>query len=168
MELIFVRHGRPQHIETKDGTPAEQTGGQKVCAEAVINRVAKYEMQIGSDSDSSRKCYGDSGGPSFLDVTGSTSPTERLVGITSHAYDETLGCEVGGVDTRVDAYLGWIDKTLKQACADGDRGWCVVEGVPPPGHDFGTGGGCSVGERAVPSLPWLLALVPLAWRRRRR
>lgn len=23
MELIFVRHGRPQHIETKDGTPAD-------------------------------------------------------------------------------------------------------------------------------------------------
>lgn len=152
----------------KDGNPADESGGIKVCAETKITEVGKYELRIGSDSKSARKCYGDSGGPTYMDVSGGGN-AERAVGITSHSYNKTGGCEDGGIDTRVDAYLAWIDKEMKAACASGDRDWCVVEGIPPVDFDYPTeGGDCSIGPNPALAPPWLLALLWLLISRRRR
>ena len=63
------------------------------------------------------KCYGDSGGPTFVDVGG----RPWLIGVTSRGYRSGPGCGVAGVDTRVDAYEDWIARTADLACADGRR-----------------------------------------------
>lgn len=115
--------------------PPAGTVGAKHCAESFINEVGPHEFQVGGDQTTSRKCHGDSGGPSYMQVTSGMWPGRRVVGITSHAYDQS-DCAKGGIDTRVDAYLDWIDDRMQAACADGTRTWCDVPGILPP--DFGT------------------------------
>lgn len=63
------------------------------------------------------KCYGDSGGPTFVKVEGHS----WLIGVTSRGYRAGAGCGLAGVDTRVDAYEDWIARTADLACADGRR-----------------------------------------------
>ncbi len=159
--------------------PPAGTVGVKVCATSHINEIGAHEMQIGGGPETSRKCHGDSGGPSYLDIETTTTVKERLVGITSHAYDET-DCAKGGVDTRVDVWLDWVDDELQKRCADNSRAWCEVEGIipaefyepPPPdaggvsdggstggdGESKGSDGGCYVASTS-PVRPTLLALL---------
>lgn len=80
----------------------------KICGKTRINEMGEFEMQVGSDEKSTRKCYGDSGGATYLTLPNGEL---RLAGVTSHSYDNQ-GCSKGGVDTRVDAYWGWINKEL--------------------------------------------------------
>lgn len=63
------------------------------------------------------KCYGDSGGPTFVNVEG----RPWLIGVTSRGYRAGAGCGVAGVDTRVDAYADWMARAADLACADGRR-----------------------------------------------
>ncbi len=105
----------------------------------------------------------------------------RLIGVTSHAYDNSDCDETGGVDTRVDAYLGWIDGELRARCEDGSRAWCEEEGIPVPGakdvamdsgdtgeeDDDKKGCGCASSPSAPAGLA-LLGLVGLVALRRRR
>ncbi|MEI6805416.1 MAG: S1 family peptidase [Myxococcaceae bacterium] len=81
---------------------------QKMCGKTQINELGEFEMQIGSDEKSTRKCYGDSGGATYLTLPNGEL---RLIGVTSHSYD-TEGCSKGGIDTRVDAYWDWIHEQL--------------------------------------------------------
>lgn len=111
--------------------PPAGTVGAKHCAVSFINEIGDSEFQVGADSSTSRKCHGDSGGPTYLEVLSGAHPGRRVVGITSHAYDMS-DCEKGGLDTRVDVYLPWIDATMRAACADGTRAWCEVPGILPP------------------------------------
>jgi nitroreductase len=169
--------------------PEPGTIAVKVCAESFINEVGQYEMQIGGDASTSRKCHGDSGGPSFMEVETDHARNERVVGITSHAYDKVADCAVGGIDTRVDAWLDWIDSEMRKACKDKRRPWCEVEGIIPPSYydpsepdlgpdgtllDAGGGGGdtsvetsddgcgCALARAPrSPSWPPLLLLLPL-------
>jgi len=143
--------------------PAEYRG-QKICASSLINEVASYEMQVGT-SDSARKCHGDSGGPTYLTVTTEHARTERVAGITSHTYD-SADCDKGAVDTRVDAWLTWVDDEMRSACADGDRSWCEFPGILPPDYIYGAveddeidGGSCAVGSRGRAPVGLLLLLV---------
>ena len=123
-----------------------------------------------------RKCHGDSGGPTFLDVETDSSESMRLIGVTSHAYDDSDCNETGGVDTRADAYLDWIDAEMTARCDDGTRVWCDVTGIlPPPAaeaiaddgtDDGGKKSGCST-VHLVPGLaPVFLSLIAVFRRRR--
>jgi len=94
--------------------------GVKNEALSAINEVGGSEMQIGDALPTPQKCHGDSGGPSFLDVDDGKLPTQRVVGVTSHAYDSS-DCYRGGVDTRVDPYRAWVHATMMQACSQGYR-----------------------------------------------
>jgi hypothetical protein len=175
--------------------PPPGTVGVKICATSFINEIGAHEMQIGGGPETSRKCHGDSGGPSYIDIETPLAVKDRLVGITSHAYDQT-DCAKGGVDTRVDVWLDWIDAELKKRCQDSSRSWCEVGGIipaefyePPPAPDAGASaadsgtpaagdgesssgdGGCSfASSRAADAAPLtsltLLTLL-LLWRRRR-
>lgn len=111
--------------------PPPGTVGAKICATSFINEIGTHEMQIGGDETTSRKCHGDSGGPTYLAVETPHARSRRVIGITSHAYDES-DCAKGGVDTRVDVWLDWIDGQMRGACADGTRVWCEEEGIIPP------------------------------------
>jgi hypothetical protein len=51
----------------------------------------------------------------------------RVIGVTSRAYDETL-CAKGGVDTRVDAYRGWVNDEMIDLCTTHIRAYCVGGG----------------------------------------
>jgi MYXO-CTERM domain-containing protein len=113
--------------------PPKGTVGVKVCATSAINEVGDFEMQIGAGAETSRKCHGDSGGPTFAVVTTATATKSRVVGITSHAYDQT-DCAKGGIDTRADAWLDWLDKEMTSACDGKKRAWCDVRGVIPPSY----------------------------------
>ncbi len=110
------------------------SAGTKIMADTVIGEVANFELQIGPAEADGRKCHGDSGGPTFMRVETDSLVDIRVIGVTSHAYDLTDCNEKGGVDTRVDWYLDWIDAQMRAACADGTRSWCEVEGIilPPP------------------------------------
>jgi len=151
--------------------------GQKICAQSYINEIAAYEMQVGGSGDSARKCHGDSGGPTYLTVTTEYPRSKRVVGITSHTYD-SADCEKGAVDTRVDAWLTWLDDEMRSACADGSRAWCEFPGILPPDYVYeseeeppGDGGGCGVGRGngSPVGLLLLLALaIPILPLRRRR
>jgi MYXO-CTERM domain-containing protein len=106
--------------------------GVRTCAQSFINEVGPHEIQVGGDRTTSRKCHGDSGGPSYMDVNTTHERKQRLIGVTSRGYDPQLDCYLGGVDSRVDAYLDWIDKELSERCSKGSRPWCTVSGVIPP------------------------------------
>ena len=111
--------------------PPPGTVGIKICADSFINEIGETEMQVGGSSETSRKCHGDSGGPSYMMVETSTTRKERVVGVTSHAYDAS-DCAKGGVDTRLDSWRAWVDQEMVKACSDGTRSWCEVAGVIPP------------------------------------
>lgn len=117
--------------QTSDSQPPAGTYGTKQMAESYIAELAAYELQIGLLEDDSRKCHGDSGGPTFLHVESASTESMRQIGITSHAYDMS-DCEKGGVDTRVDYYLDWIDDEMRSRCEDGTRSWCEEYGIVPP------------------------------------
>ena len=154
-----------------DPPPPAGTVGVKICAPSFINEIGAHEMQIGDDDTLPRKCHGDSGGPTYMQVDTSASRRVRVVGVTSHTYDATE-CQKGSVDTRVDVRLDWIDATMRARCADGTRVWCDTEGIIQP-----SGGGqppepepgckCAGARGAAPITTALLPLL-LWWRRSRR
>jgi secreted trypsin-like serine protease len=162
-----------QTVTSQFQQPPPGTVGIQMCAETTINELGTHEMQVGSDSSSGRKCHGDSGGPTFATVETATNNKRRVVGITSHSYDQT-DCNKGGVDVRVDAYLDWLDTRMTEACNDGTRVWCDVPGVVPPefwepkpvdpgsAGDTPNGCGCDAAGQVG-----LLGLAALLQRRRR-
>lgn len=106
--------------------------GTKQIGVSAISELADYELQVGADGNATRKCHGDSGGPTFLKVESQATVDERVIGVTSHAYDKNDCMEEGGVDTRVDFYLDWIDEEMRSRCEDGSRSWCETPGILPP------------------------------------
>jgi len=145
--------------------------GVKQMGMSTITEVAAYEFKVGETASDTRKCHGDSGGPSFMWVDTDTEEDMRIVGVTSHAYDQTDCTQTGGVDTRVDHYLEWIDDEMRSRCEDWSRVWCRQQGIVDPAHvgmERPGGCGCSTGATggAVPGVVVLLGL--LGVRRRRR
>ena len=130
-EVSIAGWGQQVKTDSPFEEPPPNTVGRKVCATAYINELGTHEFQVGDDESTSRKCHGDSGGPTFFEVDTPLSNTQRVIGITSHAYDET-DCNKGGVDVRVDAFLDWIDGHMVDACEDGTRIWCDVQGIISP------------------------------------
>jgi len=150
----------------------------KVGGESVIGELGDYEFQVGPEEDDARKCNGDSGGPTFMDVETNASDSLRVIGVTSHAYDTTLCATKGGVDTRVDAFLEWIDDEMTGACDDGTRVWCdgetgIIEAPTPvsnnnSGDDDKNGrAGCSAVAASSGALIAGLSLLVSVSRRRR-
>ncbi len=137
------------------------TSGQKMWGDSTLGTVGQFEFQVGPAADDVRKCKGDSGGPTFMDVGGPGKNTTRLIGVTSRSSNLTL-CQVeGGFDTRVDHYLDWIDEEMRRACEDGVRVGCQDDdnGILLPAA------GCSTTGLPAGGIG-LLALGLLGWRRR--
>ena len=129
-EVAVVGWGQQVHVDGWGSPPA----GTTMIKQQGISHIAEIgapEMQVGKEESDVRKCHGDSGGPSFAWVGQDTTQTMRLVGVTSHAYDASDCAETGGVDTRVDFYLEWIDSEMRAACDAGTRVWCDEPGILP-------------------------------------
>ena len=108
--------------------------GLKQMGDSSIEALASWEFKAAESTSGAVQCSGDSGGPAFMEVDSDSSEPLRQVGVTSHAYD-TTGCLAGAANTRVDAYLSWIDQELRSRCESGERVWCDVEGIIPPPTD---------------------------------
>ncbi len=162
----------------------EQSGpvGSKRCATTNIYELGDFEMQIGNEPDTARKCHGDSGGPTYTEIVTDTRRKQRVIGATSRAYDSS-DCQRGGVDTMPSAWYEWIDARLSEKCDAGDRAWCEVSGVIDPGYydeigedgeplpgDKTDSGGCQVTPVSASGsgLLVLLACLGLALRSRSR
>jgi hypothetical protein len=121
-----------------EANPYDATVGVKYAADSTVDELGDWEMHVGAAKAGGRKCHGDSGGPTYWNVPETDSAfAERVIGITSRAYDTSDCARTGGVDTRADAYLDWIDAEMRERCADGTRSWCVWEGVIPPPDERG-------------------------------
>lgn len=182
LDVVAVGYGQQDAAPANPFEPPEPgTIGERQAAESFVNEVGPTEMQIGDEEDSPRKCHGDSGGPSYAEIGLRGEDRWRVIGVTSHAYDER-DCEVGGVDTRVDAYLPWLDEQLRAACEDGHRTACEEPGIPVPpeagpaagddddddGGGGGGGAGCAANGCRGGSAAWLIVpLVGLGRFRRR-
>jgi hypothetical protein len=108
-------------------------GGIKHQGQSTIRSMGRYEMRVGSGDNDALKCNGDSGGPTYLHIDGPKGAIPTLVGITSRAHD-WAGCRTGGIDTRVDAFLPWIEESLAWGCAHRLR----ASGCDPQGADLTT------------------------------
>ena len=129
--VIAVGWGQQTATSSTQAPPAG-TFALKMMGESAIAELGDPEMKIGEERTDVRKCHGDSGGPSFYFLPeAETDDLMRLVGVTSHAYDYTDCFRTGGVDTRVDYHLDWIDAELRAACEDGTRVWCEEPGILP-------------------------------------
>ena len=105
------------------------TAGVKYHARTIINEVNDSEMQIGDVAPTPQKCHGDSGGPTYLEVSDGKMPAQRVIGVTSRAYDDS-DCMKGGVDIRVDFFRDWVSTTMIDGCTRGVRTFCVNGGAP--------------------------------------
>jgi len=161
--------------QTSDQNPPPGTVQLKQQADSFIAEIGTTEFKVGEEKEDGRKCHGDSGGPTFAWVETDALEDMRVIGVTSHAYDMTDCRETGGVDTRVSAYLDWIDEEMRSRCQAGTRAWCDQEGIivppMPEAEDTGDGeevaGGCACDESASLSGFWLAGLL-LAFARRRQ
>jgi len=108
--------------------PPAGSVGIKVCGSSTINELGETLLQVGGDAATTRKCHGDSGGPTYFTLSGDQPIARRVIGVTSRAYDEQ-DCNKGGVDTRVDAFIDFLDAEMRARCDDGVRAWCDVPGV---------------------------------------
>ncbi|MBA3457776.1 MAG: serine protease [Deltaproteobacteria bacterium] len=129
----------------------------------------------GSGTDS---CYGDSGGPVYLDTPRGTV----VVGAVSRGLDNSATpCGGGGIYVRTDKVLQWIEATagkpvMKDSCA-GDVTNPEDENGGGSGSGGGSGeeyvaseitGGCSTGTGGTGGAAVVLALLLGGLRRRRR
>jgi secreted trypsin-like serine protease len=157
------------------GVSDEETGasGIKLEGDATLRELNATEFLV-SEVGEPQNCRGDSGGPGFIaDARGA----RRLVGVVSRGPDpDEVSCTLGGVDTRADAYLAWIEEVL--AGVDAGPGApvdaAVVAGAPDAGSGEPEAGGCCAiaGRRRPPArggwLPVaLIGVVALARMRRR-
>lgn len=126
-EVKFAGWGK-QMLEPEPGTD-----GRKMCATTIIKEVADNLINIGVDSSSSVKCYGDSGGPTYMEVESTFALKKRLIGVTFMNGAEGP-CEIDGWDTRIDTNLDWIEEQMVTACQNGTRVWCEEEGILPPDY----------------------------------
>jgi hypothetical protein len=106
-------------------TPIQQWGttivGTPDCVEDTLEGIAtgcnpsiRPGGEIGAGGDGVDACFGDSGGPLYLQTPKGT----YLIGVTSRSYlgvDQGMPCRDGGIWTRPDAVLGWIEETIGEA-----------------------------------------------------
>jgi secreted trypsin-like serine protease len=106
----------------KRQTGAQQTqeaGPKKQCAVSIIDEITPEKIQVGKSGVTPRKCFGDSGGGSY--VFDYKAQEYVLVGLSSHGSIGDDGCYTGSYDTRVDYYINWVKAQLELACKLGIR-----------------------------------------------
>jgi endonuclease G len=165
LDLQLVGYGRTSN-ETFEG-------GVKHDAVADLVGFNDSELQISPGGGAPQNCHGDSGGPAIVDF----GAGPRVVGIVSRSAAAKPDCDDGGIDTRADFYLQWVNDEINAACEGGacpDAG--VPDAEPAPEPDAGEpavegddAGCCSTGKSGGEAGALLLgALVLGALRRRRR
>jgi MYXO-CTERM domain-containing protein len=132
------------------------------------------ELQISMGGGTPQNCHGDSGGPAIVDFGDGL----RVVGVVSRSATNEGDCNDGGIDTRPDFYLDWVNDQIDAACEGGACPDAAVPDAMPapdagapdagdPGAEGGDAGCCSTGgSGAGPLLVGALVLGALTRRRR--
>jgi hypothetical protein len=156
--------------------PGQGTSGFKVAAESVMTEVGYGEIKVGSDPSLPQQCFGDSGGPTFLDIK---DEHPVVIGVTSRGYDWG-SCNKGGVETRTDIFFDWLDERMKTACVSGLRKHCLNGGTLVAQLELAMGesqvasarvqeGGCSSIQPSQNMMPvWTLLIGGLMLQRRKQ
>lgn len=126
------------------------------------------EIQVGMGAPQPQNCNGDSGGPAMADL----GDGRRIVGIVSRSFSGAE-CTMGGIDTRVDAYLTWIHSKVPTGipCGSGMAEACPVEEEPEEEDEEEDEGGCCStggGTRGATGALFLAFVVGVTLLRRRR
>ena len=166
-EVQIVGYGQQSPEPQNPGT------GEKMAALTVVGEVGVYEVKIGGSANGVQQCYGDSGGPTFMNVMRGDSLHPVVLGIVSRTYD-TLRCEKGAINTRTSPYLGWIQSEMTRACNDGLRQSCeshpfaevfrVPEDTQPQRRHEAKSGCAATKPTSDLSLVWIVALLLGAFR----
>jgi len=161
-------------LTTVDG----DTAGVKYQGVGDVVDIGTSEVQI-SMPGQQQNCYGDSGGPGFVDL----GAGRRLLGVVSRGPDpQHSACDLGGIDTRADAYLEWINNTIAEQIDPPDAG-VTPDAMPTPDADVtpdagldagnpadgdgGGGCGCRTGSSPEGGAVLLLLVAAVVLRRRR-
>lgn len=125
-------------------SPEDATLAQRRATDVPL--VAFDAEALYTDEQDSGTCYGDSGGPRFLD----RGRGLELVGVTSQTV---RSCTAGGIATRTDVALAefiepWVAERVEATCATGD--WCkadceLLDADCPEGGRCGAEGTCEPG-----------------------
>jgi len=128
---------------------------------------------IAGGSGTADSCFGDSGGPVYLETPRGTV----VVGAVSRGVNNSATpCGGGGIYVRTDKIVQWIEQTtsktvMKDDCTGGGSGTGEGSGTGSGGDgpdEFGNvSGGCNVGDSSGSTGGILLALGALLARRRR-
>lgn len=124
LALNFAGFGLDGYPYGSDGVKLQADGvlGGLGCSVSGCWGLDDPDTQISYDQSAPNgPCFGDSGGPAFLDRGTDPNVTTYVGGITSWGDDQ---CALFGVSTRVDAYEAWIDAFVNQTpppdpCGDG-------------------------------------------------
>ena len=104
-----LQHEGTTYLDTPDCAEDEIDGIASGC-----NAAIRPNGELGAGGDGVDACFGDSGGPLYL-------PTPKgvfLVGVTSRSYlgvQPGLPCADGGIWTRPDKVIDWIEATIGEA-----------------------------------------------------
>ncbi|HEY5927564.1 MAG TPA: trypsin-like serine protease [Kofleriaceae bacterium] len=141
---------------------------------AHLVRIGDHEVTIENVAEAGA-CNGDSGGPVYATIDGAL----EIAAVVSRGL-AFMDCSPGGVYTRVDPYISWIESHVTLPCGSGSSPDCapgsdagVPDAPPAPGdagggsHSGDPGGGCGCRSGSSPSA-WLLLVVAALSRRRRR
>ncbi|HLU68447.1 MAG TPA: trypsin-like serine protease [Kofleriaceae bacterium] len=146
--------------------------GVKAVGRASLVEVGSHEIWIAKPGEQ-QNCNGDSGGPAYLEPEGGG---RRIFGVVSRSPDDNATCDHGGIDTRVDPYLPWIEEVLAgsdaglpgppdaappppDAAAEPDAGSDAGIGAGGDGDEGGGGCGCRTGGPGGAASSGLLVLL---------
>lgn len=138
MPLNFAGFGETETGSYNVKLQANGTLGGLGCSVSGCPNPGLSASQISYTQVQSGPCFGDSGGPAFVNRGG----TWYLGGVTSYGDNN---CTIYGVSTRVDAYASWIasfEVTAPVCVADGSCNSACAAGADP---DCGGGGSCGDG-----------------------
>lgn len=108
------------------------------------------ELGAGGEDNETDSCFGDSGGPLYLN----TDKADYLVGLTSRGYSNA--CGPGGIYVRADALLDWIEDETGVTLPTPDCGGGGGGGTDTD-TDTGGGGGGGGGNQDTNATPEPLA-----------
>jgi hypothetical protein len=97
----------------------------------VVGEVGDHEIYL-EGTYAPQKCHGDSGGPTLVDLDPRAEHDWRLIGVASRAGESCTG---GSIESRVDAYLGWVHSAAQIPCGSGESPACPSP--PLPGAELG-------------------------------
>jgi len=171
LAVTLVGYGYNDGAYEEAGVPGYQ---YKMVGASHVAATGTWEIEIRGMATEAGACDGDSGGPAYA-LLGDATP--RIAATVSRGM-AFMDCSQGGIYTRVDPYVAWIETQVALPCGSGSSPACPAgdAGVAdaPGGNDSPDGGpharepnaGCGCRTGGSPGA--LLVLLGGLARRRRR